>query len=105
MNNLLLTTIWLGLLATTSASAASISRINGVEGLELCKQQIETSAGQAQLQFQRQSASSLHGSAFTYWINANSNRGEERGPMRYRCEISRNGEVLEVVKEGGRWNI
>lgn len=105
MKNILLTTIWLSLLATTVANAASISLINGVQGAEACKQEIRTYASQAELHFQRESAASFRGSSFTYWINASSRFGEQRGPMRYRCEISRNGEVLEVIEEEGRWKI
>ena len=105
MKHIFLATICLSLFATTGANAASISLINGAQGAKVCKQEIRTYASQAELHFQRESAASFRGSSFTYWINASSKFGEQRGPMRYRCEISRSGEVLELIEEGGRWNI
>jgi hypothetical protein len=110
MKNLLLTTALLGLIATSGANAASISPINGVEGEQLCKEHIATLVSDSrmtdsEIEFQRRSASSFRSSNFTYWINASSKLGEQKGPLRYRCEISRTGEVMEIIEESGRWNI
>lgn len=105
MKHLLLASVWLSLVVTPTAHAISISSINGIQGAQICKQQIKANSRGSELNFQRQSASSFRGSSFTYWINAYSKIGEERGPLRYRCEISRSGELIEIVEEGGRWNI
>lgn len=105
MKNLLITSIWLGLFATSTAHAISVSGINGVEGAEMCKHQIATLSGQSELRFQRQSASSFRGSNFKYWINADTKIGDNSSAIRFRCEISRTGEVIEIIEENGRWNI
>lgn len=105
MKNLLLTSALISLVFSSGLNAASVSRINGVDGEQLCQEQIANSSGRDAISFQRESAASFRGSNFTYWINANSMVGGERGPLRYRCEITRTGEVLEIVEESGRWSI
>ena len=111
MKNLLLTSSLIGLifgssvLISASADAASVSKINGVDGAEMCKEQIENSSDYDGIRFQRESAASFRGSNFPYWINASSMMDAQSGPLRYRCEISRTGEVREIFEESGRWSI
>jgi|SaaInlV_100m_DNA_5_1039725.scaffolds.fasta_scaffold01869_12 hypothetical protein len=110
MKNLLLTSVFVAITLTSGANAASVTAINGVQGEQMCKEHIanlvkDSGMKDSELNFQRQAASSFRGSNFKYWINANERVGEQRATVRYRCEISRDGELVEVIEEPGRWNI
>jgi hypothetical protein len=65
----------------------------------------DTYATQREISFSRNPASSLKAGAYKFWINATEDLDGTKKNVRYQCEITRNGELVELTREPGRWNI
>lgn len=91
---------------TISPVAMSQERLNAREAAEACKTEIsDTYAIESEIRFSRNPASSLSAGAYKFWINATEELDGTKSNVRYQCEITRNGELVGLTRESGRWNI
>ena len=106
MKNLILVTALLSLIAGSTAQANVPYSLNAVQGMDACKFHIESIyAEDADLNFQRQAGTSIRGGHFKYWINASAQIDSDRSSVRFLCEVTRTGELVELIEEEGRWSI
>jgi len=93
-------------LLTVSSFAISQERLNGREAVEVCKNEIsDTYASEREIRFSRNTANSLKAGAYKFWMNATEDDNGVISSVRYQCEITRNGELVGLTREAGRWNI
>lgn len=86
--------------------AQAEDRLNGREAANACKQEItENYAGEADIRFSRNPASSMKSGAYTFWINTTEEANGDKSSIKYTCEIKRTGELVSLVREEGRWRI
>jgi hypothetical protein len=94
------------LLSTLAWTSNAQDRLNGREAAELCRDEINLAyAGEHRIDFSRKPASSLRGESYTFWINATEEIAGERDSVKYQCEITPTGELVELTREPGRWRI
>lgn len=105
MKKLAYLTLGLGifLLPAWGWSESKIS-LNGVEAANECRTQIkEVYATNQDIRFMARPASSLSKGTYKFWINATVSDESGRESRRYMCEITREGDLLEILQEDGRW--
>jgi|MEHZ01.5.fsa_nt_MEHZ011451974.1_17 hypothetical protein len=110
MKNIIFITALLSLIAGSTAQANVPYSLNAVQGMDACKFHIESLYAQnyaedVDLSFQREAGTSIRGGHFKYWINASAQINSERSPVRFLCEVTRTGELVELIEEDGRWSI
>lgn len=93
-------------LAGLSPQAMTQDRLNAKQAIEVCKQEIHQAYGnETEIDFRHHPASSIKGSFYTFWINATEEIAGDQSSMKYQCEITRTGELVELTREPGRWRI
>ncbi len=91
------------LLWATLAAHAGVN-INSREALDICKSSIrERTDGTVYHKFNRDHAVSTRGGDYTFWINSTLKNEERRYLLRTKCIASKQGELLTVEIEEGRW--
>ncbi|MEQ9021827.1 MAG: hypothetical protein RLN82_03595, partial [Pseudomonadales bacterium] len=94
------------LLAILSPLAITQERLNAKQAIDVCKQKIHQAYGNsAEIRFRHNPASSIKGSSYTFWINATEEIAGDQSSIKYQCEITRTGELVELTREPGRWRI
>jgi len=89
-----------------SANSFAEERLNGREAANACKTEItNTYAGDSEIDFSRNPASSMRGGAYTFWINSTEELDGDKSSVKYLCEITRSGELVSLTREEGRWRI
>ena len=78
--------------------------INGSKALAICEDNIRSRTdGSIYHKFHHRPPASTRGAKYTFWINSTLKNEEQKYLLRSKCVISRDGEVLLVEIEEGRW--
>lgn len=102
MKKSLLVLILFGL--SVSVVAEGDVRLNSVEAESECRKQIEEVFGSdVQIKFKARPASSYGGGAYKFWINATEYTTEGHKSRGYLCEITRGGQLKELMQRDKRW--
>lgn len=93
-----------GLLLWTATSVQAGVDLSSSQTLEVCKSSIrERTDGTIYHRFRRDHAISTRGNKYTFWINSTLENEERRYLLRSKCITSKQGELLSVEIEEGRW--
>jgi len=89
---------------SVGVQAESEVRLNSAEAERACQAQIESVyASDGQIKFKARPTSSFGGGVYKFWINATEISDGARNSLGYLCEITRTGEVVQLMEKDGRW--
>ena len=94
----------MGPLIWAIATSQALAEVNSGQALNICKDMIRARTdGSVYHKFRNSPATSTRGGRYTFWINSTLKNEERKYLLRSKCMTSKQGELLLVEIEEGRW--
>lgn len=92
-------------LSAHAEAGGSVKQLTSGESLEHCKNALRSKNAAKQYTFKRKVATRFKGGQFTHWINSTIAEAGKKATGKVKCIVSREGELVLLDEQPGRWTM